>query len=128
VAVEREGTAVVEALEREIGAAGKDAAQMAGIDAAFFAKAIARAVALLDKIGKVVAVVGWGDFALCDAQARLRILADPVGHGICRQIRATKLLRRSGRECRPFWCLTVLGLDSSQEREFFLGKAAKLFG
>lgn len=54
---------------------------MAWLYAGLLAEAVLGAVALVDQVGQVVAVVGRPYLALADSQASLEVLADSEGSG-----------------------------------------------
>jgi len=116
----------LKALERQLRAAGEDAAQVAGVDASLLAEAVAGTVALLNEIGQVISVIGRRDFTLGDTEAGLQVLTDPVGYGLRGQARAPEFLGPPGGELRPLWLLTVAALHCGEEDTLLLVEATEI--
>src|SRR2546422_3202267 len=99
--------------------ASEDPAEVPRIHSGRLAEAVAGAITLVDQIREVVPVVGCCNLALCDAQTRLEILTDSVGHRLCREAASLEFLRPPGGERRPSRYLFILRLNRSKELTFF---------
>src|SRR5437867_11965142 len=74
---------------------------------------------LVDQVSEVVPVVGGCDFALGDAQTRLKVLTDSVGHRLRRETAPLEFLRPPAGKRRPRRALPVLRLNPRDELALF---------
>src|SRR3990172_11666486 len=116
----------LETLERQLRAAGHDAAEVARVDARLLAEPVARAVALLDEIRQVVAVVWRSYLPLGDAEPGFQVLADAVGQGVRRECRAEELGDPPRGELGPLGSLREFPLHGAQELAFLFAEPTKL--
>src|SRR3989441_12210731 len=92
---------------------------MSRVRSGSLAEPIAGPIALVDQVSEVVPVVGCCDLALGDAQTRLEVLTDSVGHRVRRETAPLELFRPPGGERRPRRFLLVLGLNRREEVALF---------
>src|SRR5437879_2670218 len=92
---------------------------MSRVRSSSLAEPIARPIALVDQVSEVVPVVGCCDLALGDAQTRLEVLTDSVGHRLRRETAPLEFLRPPGGERRPPRFLLEFRVNRREELALF---------
>src|SRR5437867_4300429 len=90
-----------------------------GSNSSRLAEAVAGTMTLVDQVSEVVPVVGCCDLALGDAQTRLEVLTDSVGHRLSRETAPLEFLRPPSGERRPPRFLLEFRLNRREELALF---------